>query len=140
MRTVELSRFVRAGPERVGRLLTPEAIVGYEGTFEVVEVTAREDEDDWLVEAAARGLTATLRFEPLADGEGFYYEQLGEEGPLAAMETTIAWRPENEGTRLTATSSVALGLRPAILADRIAAWKRKGELERALDALAEDAA
>ncbi|WP_290815687.1 SRPBCC family protein [Halovivax sp.] len=139
MRTVEASRFVAAGPDRVSRLLTPESIVAYEGTFEVTEVTPRGAEGDWLVAVGARGLDATLRFEPLEDGDGFYYEQLGEEGPLAAMETTLVWRPENEGTRVTATSSVSLGVRPASLADRIAAWKRKGELRRALEALAADA-
>lgn len=138
MRTVEVSRFVRAEPEQVRRLLTPETIVTYEGTFAVSAVTSRDDEGDWIVEATAGGLAATLRFESLGDGNGFYYEQLGDEGPLAAMETTLAWKPENGGTRVTATSSVSLGLRPAFVADRIAAWKRKGELRRALDAIAAD--
>lgn len=139
MRTVEVSRFVQAGPAHVRRLLTPEDIVGYEGTFEVLEVVPREESDDWLVEAAARGLSTTLRFEPLESGDGFYYEQLGEAGPLATMETTLTCTPENEGSRLTATSTVSLGIRPRFLSDRLAGWKRRGELKRALAALAADA-
>ena len=52
------------------------------------------------------------------------------------METTLTCEPENEGTRVTATSSVSLGVPPAVITDRIAAWKRRGELRRLLDALA----
>lgn len=136
MRTVETSRFVRAQPAAVERLLAPETIVRYEGSFTVRDVEERDD--DWLVSAGTATLGLTLRFERLADGEGFFYEQLTDEGPLDVMETTIRYEPEREGTRVTARSTVHMGLRPAALTDRIAAWKRRGELRRALKRLAAD--
>jgi len=135
MRTVEVSRLVRAGPAAVDRLLTPRAIVEYEGSFAVQEVEERPD--GWLVRAGSRGLELSIRFESLTDG--FYYEFEGERAPIETMETTLRRRPENEGTRLTAVSDVEMGIRPATVTDRIAAWKRRGELERALEALAADA-
>ena len=127
MREVELSRFVRATPQEVRRALTPAAMVEYEGSFAVREV--REGDDATHVVAGARGLEFVLRFETFEDG--VRYEQAGEAGPFDAMSTIVRVAAENEGSRVTATSSVSLGL-PVPLADRVAAWKRKGELERAL--------
>ena len=138
MRTVERSRFVRAGPDVVARQLSPWTIVDYEGTFSVLDVEEREADDEWIVHAAARGLETTLRFERLEKPDGFYYEQEGDAGPLETMETTLTHRPENEGTRVSVSSTVSLGLRPAFLSDRIAGWKRRGELKRALERLADD--
>jgi hypothetical protein len=132
MREVEVSTFVSEPPEIVERELTPEAVIEYEGSFEVRSVT--ETDDGWTVTAGARGLTMHLDFE--AGPEGLTYRQRGSSGPFESMETTIAAEPENEGTRVTATSAVSLGLPAASLTDRIAAWKRRGELRRALDALA----
>ncbi|MFC4249655.1 SRPBCC family protein [Natribaculum luteum] len=134
MQTVESSRFVRAPPDAVDRHLTPETIVEYEGSFTVRDV--REREDDWLVTAGTATLELTFRFERLDNG--FYYEQEGEEGPLEVMETTLTCEPEDEGTRVTVQSTVHMGLWPAALTDRIAAWKRRSELERALERLAAD--
>lgn len=132
MRTVEVSRFVRATPREIERALDPISVVEYEGSFDVFDLEERED--DCLVVAGGTGLRLTLRFEEREDG--VYYEQDEAEGqPLESMETTITYAPENEGTRVTAESTVSLGLRPAAIADRVAAWKRKGELERGLDAL-----
>lgn len=133
MVTVEASRFVRATPAEVERALDPTSVVEYEGTYSVVDV---EDGDDgeWLVTARARRLETRLRFEERPDG--YEYEQVS--GPLAAMWTEVAVEPENEGARVTARSTVDLGLPLAALTDRVAAWKRRGELERALAALAAD--
>ena len=64
------------------------------------------------------------------------YRQEGQEGPFEAMETWLTLAPEDEGSRLTARSRVSLGLPLAALTDRIAAWKRRGELERALENIA----
>jgi hypothetical protein len=132
MRTVERSRFVAAPPAAVERTLTPGRIVEYEGTFTVCGVEEREDET--LVTVGATGLELTLRF--VSRERGVEYEQLEAGGPLETMETTLTCEPENEGTRVTATSSVSLGVPPAVITDRIAAWKRRGELRRLLDALA----
>ena len=134
MRTIEVSRVLEASPPTVERALDPARIVEYEGSFAVREIDERED--DWLVTVGATGLELPLRFEELA--RGYYYEQLASGQPLDEMETTIAWEPVDQGTRVTATSSVSMGLPPAALTDRIAAWKRRGELERALESLAED--
>ncbi len=134
MRTVEVSRFVRAKPPEVARALDPVSIVEYEGSFDVFDIEERPD--DTLVVAGGSGLRLTLRFEEREDG--YFYEQEDAEGqPLETMETTLTYRPQDEGTRVTAASTVSMGLRPAILTDRLAAWKRKGELSRGLDSLAE---
>ena len=77
MRTVEVTRFVRAQPAAVERLLTPGTIVEYEGSFTVRDVEERDD--DWLVSVGVASLGLTLRFERLADGEGtggFFFETL----------------------------------------------------------------
>ena len=84
----------------------------------------------------ASGLTMRLDFEERE--HGFVYRQRGTEGPFESMETELSLEPENEGCRVTATSRVSLGLPVAAVSDRIAAWKRRGELRRALDGLAED--
>jgi len=134
MRSVEASRFVRAPPAAVERALTPRRIVEYEGSFSVREIEERDGET--IVTAGGPGLELALRFE--ARERGYEYEQLGADGPLEAMETTLTYEPENEGTRVRASSSVSLGAPPAAIADRIAGWKRRGELDRLLDALADD--
>jgi ligand-binding SRPBCC domain-containing protein len=135
MREVEVSRFVRATPAEVERVLTPVAVVEYEGSFSVVDSDDRAD-GSTVVTAGSRGLTLSLRFEERDDG--LYYTQEGEAGPFDAMETWVTVRSENDGSRVTMRSSVSLGLPLARVTDRLAAWKRKGELNRALDALAAD--
>ncbi|PSQ25221.1 polyketide cyclase [Halobacteriales archaeon QS_9_68_17] len=134
MTSVEVSRFVPALPAAVERALTPAAVVEYEGSFQVRDVDERDGE--WLVTAGRAGVELTLRFE--RRGDDLYYEQQGSEGPLDRLETTLSLSPKNEGTRVTARSTVATGMPLPSVTDRIAAWKRKGELERALDALAAD--
>jgi ligand-binding SRPBCC domain-containing protein len=132
MREVEVSRFVRAPPPALRRHLSPAAVVESEETFAVREV--HDLDDATLVTAAGGGLQLSLRFEPRDDG--LYYTQEGQEGPFAAMETWLTVAPEDEGSRVTARSRVSLGLPFAALTDRVAAWKRRGELERALANLA----
>ncbi|MFW5958905.1 MAG: SRPBCC family protein [Natronomonas sp.] len=135
MRTVEVSRFVGAPPTVIDQTLDPATIVEYEGSFDVFDIETRDD--DWLVTAGLTGLRLTLRFERRENG--FYYEQEDAEGqPLETMETTIRYDAENEGSRVTASSTVSMGIRPHAISDRIATWKRKGELKRALAALAAD--
>ena len=72
-----------------------------------------------------------------ARDNGLTYEQRGD-GPLAHLETTIEYGPENEGTRVQRSSTVSAGLPVPVLTDRVAAWKRRGELRRALSRLAAD--
>jgi ligand-binding SRPBCC domain-containing protein len=132
MREVEVSRFVRATPQELQRHLSPAAVVDAEDTFAVREV--HDLDDGTLVTAGGGGLQLSLRFEPREDG--LYYTQEGQEGPFERMETWLTLAPENEGCRLTARSRVSLGLPLAAVTDRIAAWKRQGELDRALATLA----
>lgn len=134
MREASASRFVRATTGGVERVLSPAALVEYEGSFEPRETV--EIEGGTRVIAGAGGLEMGLFFEELEDG--YRYEQEGEAGPFEHMETTITYGAENEGTRIRMVSSVTLGLFPRRLTDRVAAWKREAELERALDAI-EDA-
>jgi hypothetical protein len=134
MREVTVSRFVPRSPPTVTRALTPEAMVEYEGSFEVREVG---DEDGaTVVTAGGRGIEFTLRFE--RTDHGLRYEQWGEAGPFDEMETTVTVDPAEGGSTVTAHSTVGLGLPLSTVTDRVAAWKRRGELERALDALAAD--
>jgi hypothetical protein len=134
MRTVEVSRQVAAPPSAVGAALDPASVVEYEGSFSVFDLEERED--DWLIVAGGTGLRLTIRFEEHDNGV-FYEQEQGEGQPLETMETTITYLPAEGGTDVTAVSEVSMGLRPTFLSDRLAAWKRRGELRRALDALVE---
>ena len=132
MAEVERSRFVRATPAELDRRFSPETIVAAEGSFEVRRV---DDSGDGatVVTVGGGGLSFDLRFERRPDG--YYYTQVGDAGPFESMETWLRSERENEGSRLTARSAVSLAV-PLPFADRLAAWKRGGELDRALDALA----
>jgi hypothetical protein len=55
------------------------------------------------------------------------------------MTTDLTVEAEDEGSRVTARSAVSLGLPVPALTDRLATWKRREELTRLLDALAEAA-
>ena len=134
MREVEVTRFVPVPPPVVERTLTPASVIEYEGSFEVYEVD--EHDDGWTVTAGGRGLTMQLDFEERAGD--LFYRQRGDGGPFDAMETEVSVVPENEGSQVTMRSVVSLGLPLVSVTDRVAAWKRRGELKRALDALAED--
>ena len=133
MRDVTVSRFVRAAPAALERALTPTALVTYEEAFAVRDVT--ESPRETRVVADARGFAVALVFEEEADG--LRYRQDGDGGPYERMETTVRWRRENEGVRVTVQSSIAVGLFPRPLTNRVAAWKREAELDTLLDRLAE---
>jgi hypothetical protein len=135
MREVEVSRFVRATPMEIERHLSPERVVEYEGTFSVDHV--EQAEEDTVVVASGPGIRIQLAFEAREDG--YHYTQIGEAGPFDHMETWVTVTAENEGSRVSLRSAVALGI-PLPLADRIAGWKRRGELKRALEALEADLA
>ena len=128
MREVAVDRFVRATPPEIERALTPRRLIEAEGSFTVREVT--ESDGATIVAAGRAGVELLFRFEPVEDG--WVYEQL--EGPLDRLSTELSYTPEDEGTRLTARSTVAVR-GPGVL-DRLAAWKRKGELRRGLAAIA----
>lgn len=132
MREVEVSQFVRARPVELDRELTPETVVTYEGSFVVRNIAERED--GWVVTAGSRGLEMELVFEDREDG--YYYEQRGEAGPLEEMWTRLRYESKDDGAVLTARSGVSLGLPLPVVTDRIAAWKRRGELKRALGRIA----
>ena len=133
MREVTVEGFIRESPPSIKRHLTPEQVVEYEGSFEVDRVETAGEAT--LVTAAGPGLSMRLRFET-REGR-LYYTQEGESGPFAAMETWIDVEPENEGSRVRFTSVVKLSA-PLPFGDRIAAWKRRGELKRAIRSLRED--
>jgi len=133
MREVSVSRFVRATTEELQRELTPARIVQYEGSFDATSV--EPDGDGTIVTAEKRGLSFQLRFEPQDDG--FYYTQVGEMGPFEEMETWLTMKRKDDGSVVTVRSAVDLGI-PLPGTGRFAAWKRKGELKRLLDRLADD--
>ena len=130
MREVSVSRFVPATPEEVERLLTPARLIDAEGSFAVRETTERDGQT--VVTAGRAGLELTFVFE---SGERrLSYEQV--RGPLDQLSTTLSYESDDEGTTLTLESTVATG-GPGIV-DRVAAWKRKGELQRAIASLTRD--
>jgi hypothetical protein len=134
MRTVEASRFVQATKPVVDRQLDPATILEYEGTFNVMDV--EETGTGWLVTGSGGGILGA-EFEFEATEDGYVYRQVGEAGPFEEMETRLSIEPRDEGVQVTLQSSVSLGV-PLPLVDRIAAWKRRGELNRALKRLAAD--
>ena len=130
MRDVTVSRVVDASPEEIWARFDPPAIVEAEGSFAVE--TVEDDGDATIVVASGPGMRLPLRFEYREDA--IYYTQEGDQGPFSEMETRLECEPVDggDGTRVTARSSVSLSA-PLPFGDRIAAWKRKGELNRALD-------
>lgn len=136
MREVEASRFVAATPDQLRRYLTPETVIAAEGSFTVRDVRESTDEDAEAatdVVVGGPGIEFTLQFEETESG--LYYTKVGEAAPIDHLETWLTVDPENEGSRVTMRSVVAVGLSLPFI-DRIAGWKRRGELERALDSLA----
>ncbi|WP_049890156.1 SRPBCC family protein [Natronorubrum sulfidifaciens] len=130
MREVRVSRVIDASPVVVSRWLEPPTIVEAEGSFTVE--TIDEHADTTIVVASGPGMQLPLRFEERDDS--VYYTQEGEQGPFSHMETWIDVEDATDGTRVTFRSSVSLAA-PLPFGDRIAAWKRKGELTRALETL-----
>jgi hypothetical protein len=133
VREVERERFVGATPPVVEDHLSPRTIVSWEGSFDIGAVDERDD--GAVVTAVGPGIRFRLRFERLPDG--YRYTQVGD-GPFERMETRLTVEPENEGSLVRLRSAVELDLPlPRFVADRLAAWKRAGELERTLDGLAD---
>jgi hypothetical protein len=130
MREVTASRRVDATPVEISSRFDPPAIVEAEGTFTVE--TVREDGDATVVVASGPGMKLPLRFEYRDDA--LYYTQEGEQGPFKHMETWLEFDDRNGETDVTFRSSVSLAA-PLPFGDRIAAWKRKGELARALETI-----
>jgi len=136
MREVEVDRFVPESPAAIRRGLSPTRIVEWERSFSVTDV-ASVDEETTVVTVAGPGVGFRLRFERRSNG--YRYAVDADEtvpGPFDHLETWLAIEPEDEGSRVTLRSAVSLNA-PLPFADRIAAWKRRGELRRALDGLAE---
>lgn len=131
MRTVEVTRRIGAPPKAVRRHVDPARLIELEGTFTVVDVT--EDEDVTTITARGGGMEVEFRFEETEDG--YRWEQAGEAGPFEAMEAEFSIRAKDEGSVVRLVSSVSLGLPVDAISDRIAGWKRRGELERALKQL-----
>ncbi|WP_225332862.1 SRPBCC family protein [Halomicrobium urmianum] len=134
MREVEVTRFVSARPDEVRRALSPAALVEAEGTFSVSAV--EETDEGTVVTATGPWMAVPLRFESREDGLAYTAE--GDVGPFDHLETVVTVVPKNEGSEVTARSAVSLNA-PLPFADRIAAWKRRGELQRAVETLADEA-
>ncbi|PSQ54614.1 polyketide cyclase [Halobacteriales archaeon SW_8_68_21] len=136
MREVEASRFVPESPAVVRRGLSPERIVEWERSFSVADA-ASVDEETTLVTVTGPGVGFRLRFERRSDGYRYAVDDDEDvPGPFDHLETWLTVEAEDEGSRVTFRSIVALNA-PIPFADRIAAWKRRGELCRALDGLVE---
>lgn len=130
MREVTVSRRIDATPVEISSRFDPPAIVEAEGSFTVETVDERDETT--IVVASGPGMQLPLRFEYRDDA--LYYTQEGEQGPFDQMETWLEFDSLNGETDVTFRSSVSLAA-PLPFGDRIAAWKRKGELNRALEAI-----
>lgn len=137
MARVEVSRFVQATPAAVKRLLSPETLITYEGTFTPRDVT--ETEEGTVLTVAATGIETRFRFEEREDGLAYELEGSDTAGPFDEMATELTVEAQDEGSRVVMASEVSLKLPVPLLSDRIAGWKRRGELRRALARLAADA-
>lgn len=131
MRTVTVTGRVGGPPAAVLDALDPMTIVDAEGTFSALD----RRETDGRTQVVARGGGMEVVFEFTETDAGYEYEQLGGDGPFETMRTTLSVTPEDEGSLLRMESTVSLGLPFSGLTDRIAAWKRRGELQRAIDAI-----
>lgn len=166
MREVERDRFIPESPTVIARALSPERIVEWEGSFSVVDVenatTAETDVENattaetdverpiTMEDPAAEGGEAVTLVTVSGPGVGFrllfertphgyhYVVADGDDpaGPFDHMESWLTVEPEDEGSRVRIRSAVSLNA-PIPFADRIAAWKRGGEIDRALDGLAD---
>jgi len=134
MREVERTQFVDAKPAELDATLSPSAVLEAEGTFTVVDTEPVEEGQ--RVVARGGGVEAVFVFEQRTDG--YDYRQVGDRGPFDSMETTLTYAARDHGSDITVRSSVSLGLPLAPVTDRIAAWKRRGELERLLETIAAD--
>lgn len=134
MRTVEVSRGIAATPTEILHHVDPPRLVELEGTFTPVDVS--EGPEETTVTGKGGGMTVEFRFEETE--RGYWYEQVEDAGPIETLETEFAIEPQDEGSIITMTSSVSLGLPVSALSDRVGAWKRRGELKRAVSQLAED--
>lgn len=128
MREVEASQFVQTYPKRIAGTLSPDTVLEAEGSFSIRDIDADGDR------ITVGGYGVELVFEFVARDNGIEYDQV--EGPLETLRTTLTYEHENEGTRLTARSKVAAP-GPGFM-DRLAAWKRRGELRRAVRGIAEE--
>ncbi|MFB6268703.1 MAG: SRPBCC family protein [Halobacterium sp.] len=133
MREVEADRFVMARPPAVHRALSPQRVVEAEGTFTVTDV--EETDRGTVVTATGPGMAVPLRFESREDG--LWYTAEGDVGPFDHLETEITVTAEGNGSRVRMRSTVSLNV-PLPFVDRIAGWKRRRELERALDEIVAD--
>lgn len=135
MRTVEATRFVQATLPQVERQLSPANVIEYEGTFTVVDVT--EVEEGVIVTGRGGGRLLEVQFVFEEREDGYAYRQAGDAGPFDEMSTLIRLSRRDEGVEVAMRSAVSLNL-PIPFSDRVAAWKRRGELRRALERLASD--
>ncbi|SEW11489.1 polyketide cyclase [Natrinema salifodinae] len=136
MREVTVSRVVDAASDDLAAWLEPATIVEAEGSFTVE--TIDESGDATIVVASGPGMRLPLRFEDREDESAIYYTQEGEHGPFSHMETWLEHEPiDAERTRVTLRSAVELAA-PLPFGDRIAAWKRRGELRRVLETIETD--
>jgi len=126
MREVERTQFVAAKPAELDATLSPSTLLEAEGTFTVVDT-----DDGQRVVARGGGVEAVFVFEERTDG--YDYRQVGDRGPFDSMETTLTYTARDHGSDVTVRSSVSLGLPLAPVTDRVAAWKRGGELDRLLE-------
>lgn len=125
MKEVVVSWSVDAPREAIERVLTPETIVEFAGTYVVDDV---ERLDDLVVVTASAGdLETVLEF--TETDTGYVYEQRPERGPFERMYASVAVLGDRP-VDLVLRSCFTFGLPLSRLTDWFVATDRKTELER----------
>ncbi|WP_459194894.1 SRPBCC family protein [Halosimplex sp. J119] len=132
MRAAALSRTVSAPPKTVAYRLTPERVVEAEGEFQVLDVSAEDGRTVVTVWPNGRILAPRFVFEDRPDG--FVYRRIPEGDPLLRAETTVAFTPDGDGTRVDVQADVTTRV-PLPFVERLAARRRRRAVRRFVDRL-----
>jgi hypothetical protein len=132
MKEVETTVELDAPRGLVEELLTPAAIIEYEGTYEVDDV-GETDDGRPEVYASADNIDTAFAFEELPNG--YAYEQTGGE-PFEEQYTSLTVYGEDGEVTVTARSEFTFGGYFSMILDWFGAGSRQSELQRGLLALA----
>lgn len=136
-RDSEVSRVLPAPLPDVKALLTPDAIVRYEGSHEPRDVVAGDGRT--VVTTWPNGSPFGTQYVFEIDDDRISYRQDSVRTPAMAIETTIRLEDRTDATRIRLRSVVESAV-PIPFCCRFVAWRRRRRLERFCDRLAADLA
>lgn len=137
MRDSVVTRVLRAPIADVRALLTPVAVVRYEGSH-LPKAVSREN-GRFVVTAWPNGRPLEPKYVVETDGDRVRYRRETIGRPFVAVETTIELAERPDGTRIRLRSVVDPAVSVPFLG-RFVAWRRRRTLEGFCDRLAADLA